>query len=85
MSADLQSAIEAAWERRSEVTPASGDVREPVEAALELLDSGQVRVAEPDGAGGWRVNQWLKQAVLLSFRLNDNQVIDGGAARGTCL
>src|SRR6478735_3859071 len=79
MSADLERAIAAAWERRSEVTPASGDVREPVEAALELLDSGRARVAEPDGQGGWKVNQWLKQAVLLSFRLNDNVLVDGGA------
>ena len=80
MTAELQSAIEAAWERRAEVTPASNDVRPPVEAALELLDSGQARVAQPDGNGGWTVNQWLKQAVLLSFRLNDNVLIDGGAA-----
>jgi 2,3,4,5-tetrahydropyridine-2-carboxylate N-succinyltransferase len=80
MPAELERAISEAWERRSEVTPASADVRGPVEAALELLDSGQARVAEPDGAGGWRVNQWLKQAVLLSFRLNDNEVIDNAAA-----
>jgi 2,3,4,5-tetrahydropyridine-2-carboxylate N-succinyltransferase len=80
MSADLETAIADAWGRRTEVTPASRDVREPVEAALELLDSGRARVAEPDGAGGWRVNQWLKQAVLLSFRLNDNQVVEGGAS-----
>lgn len=80
MSADLEAAISAAWEDRASVTPASKEVREPVEAALELLDSGKARVAEPDGAGGWKVNQWLKQAVLLSFRLNDNVVIDGGAA-----
>jgi 2,3,4,5-tetrahydropyridine-2-carboxylate N-succinyltransferase len=80
MNADLESAISAAWEDRLSVTPASGKVREPVEAALELLDSGRARVAEPDGQGGWKVNQWLKQAVLLSFRLNDNEVIEGGAA-----
>ena len=80
MTADLQSAIEAAWERRTEITPASSDVRDPVEAALELLDAGKARVAEPDGNGGWTVNQWLKQAVLLSFRLNDNVLVDGGAA-----
>ena len=80
MSADLASAIEAAWERRDTVTPASADVREVVETALALLDSGQARVAEPDGAGGWQVNQWLKKAVLLSFRLNDNEVVPGGAA-----
>lgn len=80
MTADLANAIEAAWERRDTVTPASGDVREVVEAALELLDNGQARVAEPDGQGGWQVNQWLKKAVLLSFRLNDNELVPGGAA-----
>jgi len=80
MTQDLIDAIEAAWENRAEVTPGSTDVREVVEAAIELLDSGKARVAEPDGAGGWRVNQWLKQAVLLSFRLNDNRVMDGGSA-----
>ncbi|GAA4762995.1 2,3,4,5-tetrahydropyridine-2,6-dicarboxylate N-succinyltransferase [Novosphingobium ginsenosidimutans] len=80
MTADLATAIEAAWERRDTVTPASADVRAVVEAALELLDNGQARVAEPDGQGGWQVNQWLKKAVLLSFRLNDNEVVPGGAA-----
>ncbi len=80
MSAQLETAIEAAWEARDTVTPASSDVRESVEAALALLDSGEARVAEPDGNGGWTVNQWLKKAVLLSFRLNDNVVVDGGAA-----
>jgi len=80
MFADLESAIAQAWDNRASVTPGSEDVREPVEAALELLDSGQARVAEPDGAGGWKVNQWLKQAVLLSFRLNDNQVMEGAGA-----
>ena len=80
MSAQLESAIEAAWETRAEVTPASSDVREVVDAALGLLDSGEARVAQPDGAGGWQVNQWLKKAVLLSFRLNDNVVVEGGAA-----
>jgi len=80
MSADLEAAISAAWENRASVTPASREVREPVEAALELLDSGKARVAEPDGNGGWKVNQWLKQAVLLSFRLNDNRVMPGGSA-----
>ncbi|MEY4055635.1 MAG: 2,3,4,5-tetrahydropyridine-2,6-dicarboxylate N-succinyltransferase [Pseudomonadota bacterium] len=80
MTADLANAIEAAWDRRDTVTPASSDVREVVEAALELLDNGQARVAEPDGQDGWLVNQWLKKAVLLSFRLNDNEVVPGGAA-----
>ena len=80
MSADLAAAISAAWDDRASVTPASSAVREPVEAALELLDSGKARVAEPDGNGGWTVNQWLKQAVLLSFRLNDNTIVPDGAA-----
>lgn len=79
MSADLEARIEAAWDDRAAVTPQSAEVREAVEAALALLDSGEGRVAEPDGADGWRVNQWLKKAVLLSFRLNDNQVMEGGS------
>ena len=75
----LAAAIDEAWERRDSVTPASADIAEAVEAAIEQLDSGRVRVAEPDGKGGWRVNQWLKKAVLLSFRLNDNAVVEAGA------
>ena len=75
----LITAIEAAWEDRAAVTPGH-PVAEAVEAALALLDSGAARVAQPDGNGGWIVNQWLKKAVLLSFRLNDNAVVDGGAA-----
>ncbi|ANY20166.1 2,3,4,5-tetrahydropyridine-2,6-dicarboxylate N-succinyltransferase [Tsuneonella dongtanensis] len=80
MSAELQSAVEAAWESRSEVNPGSSEVRQVVDAALEMLDNGTARVAESDGAGGWRVNEWLKKAVLLSFRLADNAVIEGGSA-----
>ena len=76
---NLESAIEAAWEARDGVTPASSDVRAIVDEALELLDSGAARVAEPDGQGGWKVNQWLKKAVLLSFRLNDNAPMEYGA------
>ncbi|MCW1986470.1 UNVERIFIED_ORG: 2,3,4,5-tetrahydropyridine-2-carboxylate N-succinyltransferase [Sphingomonas sp. R1F5B] len=78
MTAQLEAAIEAAWDNRADVTPASNDVRVVVEQALALLDAGEARVAEKvDGA--WRVNQWLKKAVLLSFRLNDNVVVEGGA------
>lgn len=77
---ELETAIEAAWEARDTVTPASSDVRKVVEEVLEMLDSGAARVAEPDGQGGWKVNQWLKKAVLLSFRLNDNGPIPYGAA-----
>lgn len=80
MSADLENAINLAWENRQDVTPASTDVGKAVEAALQLLDSGQARVAQPDGSGGWQVNQWLKKAVLLSFRLNGNEVVESGAA-----
>ena len=78
MNDQLAAAIEAAWETRAKVTQASSDVRALVDAALNLLDSGQARAAEPVD-GQWRVNQWLKKAVLLSFRLNDNAVIDAGA------
>ncbi|KUO49439.1 MAG: 2,3,4,5-tetrahydropyridine-2,6-dicarboxylate N-succinyltransferase [Sphingomonadales bacterium BRH_c42] len=80
MPVEIEQAIEAAWERRETITPADAGLRETVDRAIELLDSGEVRVAEPDGAGGWKVNQWLKKAVLLSFRLNDNQVMAGGSA-----
>ncbi len=80
MTADLQTAIEAAWEDRANVSLSSDDVRAHVDTALAMLDSGEGRVAEPDGNGGWHVNQWLKKAVLLSFRLNDNVVMDGGSA-----
>ncbi|MFE1597547.1 2,3,4,5-tetrahydropyridine-2,6-dicarboxylate N-succinyltransferase [Methylobacterium sp. ID0610] len=77
--ADLARTIEAAWEDRASVGPATqGAVREAVEAALALLDSGAARVAEKSGNADWQVNQWLKKAVLLSFRLNDMSVIPGG-------
>ncbi|MEM6475449.1 MAG: 2,3,4,5-tetrahydropyridine-2,6-dicarboxylate N-succinyltransferase [Pseudomonadota bacterium] len=79
MTDTLISQIEAAWESRADVTPGS-DVGPAVEEALGMLDSGAARVAEPDGNGGWKVNQWLKKAVLLSFRLNDNRVMDGASA-----
>jgi 2,3,4,5-tetrahydropyridine-2-carboxylate N-succinyltransferase len=76
----LQSRIEALWQGRDRVTSATGGAdRAAVEEALEALDSGRARVAEPDGAGGWRVNQWLKQAVLLSFRLTDSAPMDTAA------
>lgn len=78
MSDTLQKTIDAAWEDRAELGFGTvGAVRAGVDEALDLLDSGAARVAEPDGQGGWRVNQWLKKAVLLSFRLNDNEIIAG--------
>jgi 2,3,4,5-tetrahydropyridine-2,6-dicarboxylate N-succinyltransferase len=76
---DLAATIDAAWDARDTLNlTTTGAVRDAVEEALALLDSGAARVAEPDGAGGWRVNQWLKKAVLLSFRLNDNALVPGG-------
>lgn len=78
----IQATIEAGWEARAEVSPATtGALREAVETALAGLDDGSLRVAEP-GPDGWHVNQWLKQAVLLSFRLNDMALIDGGPGGG---
>ena len=80
MTSQLAAIIDDAWERRSGLGASHHDIAEAVEEALFLLDSGQARVAEPDGAGGWQVNQWLKKAVLLSFRFNDNRLIEGGSA-----
>ncbi|WP_419826764.1 2,3,4,5-tetrahydropyridine-2,6-dicarboxylate N-succinyltransferase [Sphingomonas sp.] len=78
---DLATVIDEAWEARDTLGHATGDpVRAAVEEALAGLDAGRLRVAEPDGNGGWRVNQWLKKAVLLSFRLNDNMLVEAGAA-----
>lgn len=80
MTEALQAAIEAAWEARDGLSTATqGEVRDAVEAAIEGLDNGSYRVAEKID-GSWQVHQWLKKAVLLSFRLNDNLVVDGGAA-----
>jgi len=81
--AKLQTLIERAFEDGGRVNPqTTGDVRDAVERALDLLDSGKARVAEKisgaTGPNSWKVNQWLKKAVLLSFRLNDNRLIDGG-------
>ncbi|MDC0886264.1 2,3,4,5-tetrahydropyridine-2,6-dicarboxylate N-succinyltransferase [Altererythrobacter sp.] len=77
MSTDLQSTIEQAWEDRAGVTPQSTEIAAAVEQAIAMIDNGSARVAEPDGDGGWTVNQWLKKAVLLSFRLRENAVIEG--------
>ncbi|HEV7277198.1 MAG TPA: 2,3,4,5-tetrahydropyridine-2,6-dicarboxylate N-succinyltransferase [Devosiaceae bacterium] len=76
---DLAQRIDQAFEARSEVSVSTqGEVREAVNEALRLLDSGATRVAEKQADGNWHVNQWLKKAVLLSFRLNDNSLIEGG-------
>ena len=75
---DLATTIDEAFEARAGVTSTTGGaVREAVETALELLDTGRARVAEKATDGTWQVNQWLKKAVLLSFRLNDNAIIAG--------
>jgi|TARA_R100001244_G_scaffold36151_3_gene33151 2,3,4,5-tetrahydropyridine-2-carboxylate N-succinyltransferase len=76
---DIQQIIETAFERRAEITPANADaqVRNAVNEVLGMLDSGKARVAEKQN-GDWVVNQWLKKAVLLSFRLNDNRPMSGG-------
>jgi len=79
--AALEARIEAAWEQRAELKPAAvpGDLSEAVEVCLDGLESGRFRVAEPAGAPGeWRVNQWLKKAVLLAFRIHRNEIIEAG-------
>ena len=75
-------AIDEAFEGRDKIGPKTkGAVRKAVNSALELLDAGQARVAERDANGQWHVNQWLKKAVLLSFRLNNMSVIPGGPGK----
>lgn len=81
MSKPLEQIIEDAWDARDTLNlSTTGEVRDAVNAALNMLDSGTGRVAMPTEDGRWVVNQWLKKAVLLSFRLNDNVIMDGGAA-----
>jgi len=84
----LQTMIDDAFADRAKISPlTAGDVRGAVEKALDLLDSGKARVAEKipgaSGPNSWKVNQWLKKAVLLSFRLNDNSLIEGGPGGAT--
>jgi 2,3,4,5-tetrahydropyridine-2,6-dicarboxylate N-succinyltransferase len=84
----LQTLIEKAFEDRATINAATrGHARDAVEEALDLLDQGKARVAEKlpgaSGPNSWKVNQWLKKAVLLSFRLNDNALIDGGPGQAT--
>jgi 2,3,4,5-tetrahydropyridine-2-carboxylate N-succinyltransferase len=75
----LESVIEAAWEARAEISAATrGEVRDAVDTALALLDAGQARVATRGEDGVWTTHQWLKKAVLLSFRLNDNVIMRAG-------
>ena len=80
--ADLAKIIDDAFEQREGISPATtGAVRETVDAALDLLDRGEARVAQRAANGDWQVNQWLKKAVLLSFRLHDMRVIAGGPGK----
>ncbi|MFC4218323.1 2,3,4,5-tetrahydropyridine-2,6-dicarboxylate N-succinyltransferase [Pseudophaeobacter arcticus] len=78
-NAQLETAIEAAWEARDSITPATtGAQREAIEATLHALDSGSLRVAEKQESGDWHVNQWAKKAVLLGFRIKDMEMQSGG-------
>jgi 2,3,4,5-tetrahydropyridine-2-carboxylate N-succinyltransferase len=75
----LQSVIDLAWDNRAEITAINApEVREAVEQVIAELNAGRVRVAERQGVGQWTVNQWVKKAVLLSFRLNDNRAMHAG-------
>ena len=78
----LQIQIESAFERRASLTPAEidGSTRPAVERVVAALESGELRVAEPDASGAWKVNEWLKKAVLLYFRCNDLRVMDADPA-----
>lgn len=75
----LQSVIDLAWEGRAQINAVnSPEVREAVESVIADLNKGRIRVAERESVGQWKVNQWVKKAVLLSFRLNDNQLMHAG-------
>ncbi|MGH1463916.1 MAG: 2,3,4,5-tetrahydropyridine-2,6-dicarboxylate N-succinyltransferase [Cognatishimia sp.] len=83
-NAQLETAIEAAWEARDTITPnTTGETRDAIEDTLNALDSGKLRVAQKLENGDWHVNQWAKKAVLLSFRLNDMETIEGGNGKST--
>ncbi|WP_138932946.1 2,3,4,5-tetrahydropyridine-2,6-dicarboxylate N-succinyltransferase [Roseovarius arcticus] len=78
-NAQLETAIDAAWEARDTISPATGgETREAIEATLDALDSGTLRVAEPREDGAWHVNQWAKKAVLLGFRIKEMEAQPGG-------
>jgi 2,3,4,5-tetrahydropyridine-2-carboxylate N-succinyltransferase len=79
MSTTHQSTIELAWESRAEINAANApEVVKAVDEVIADLNSGRIRVAERQGVGQWTVNQWVKKAVLLSFRLNDNKLMRAG-------
>ncbi|MFC7053224.1 2,3,4,5-tetrahydropyridine-2,6-dicarboxylate N-succinyltransferase [Hansschlegelia quercus] len=81
--ADLAATVDAAWERRAEISGSTkGAERDAVETALGLMDKGELRIATPEN-GGWTVHQWVKKAVLLSFRLNDMERIPGGPGQAS--
>lgn len=81
--AALESAVNAAWEARDTITAQTkGEARDAVEATLEALDKGTLRVAVKQESGNWHVNQWAKKAVLLGFRLKDMEIIEGGPQAG---
>ena len=75
---ELRFMVESAFERRTTLTPEEmeGSTRPVVERVIEGIENGEFRVAEPDGKGGWQVNEWLKKAVLLYFRTQDMEVIE---------
>ena len=82
-NAQMEAAIEAAWEARDTITPATtGETRDAIEDTLNALDSGQLRVAERQDSGDWHVNQWAKKAVLLGFRIKDMEHQAGGPQAG---
>ncbi len=82
-NARLENAIENAWTRRNEISPATGgEIRRAIEETLAALDSGRLRVAEPGDDGAWRVNEWAKKAVLLGFRIQDMEEQSGGPQDG---
>ncbi len=79
MSQKLETLIDLAWEARASLTPLnSPEVRDAVEEVIKGLNKGHIRVAERQAVGQWKVNQWVKKAVLLSFRLNDNKLMRAG-------
>lgn len=83
MTAQLETLINAAWDDRASLSPATtGETRDAIEAAIMALDSGEMRVASKAGNGDWVVHQWLKKAVLLGFRIHPNAVMTGGPQDG---
>ena len=83
-NSQLEIAIEAAWDNGDEISSNTvGEARDAIEATLDALDSGKLRVAEPQDSGQWHVNQWAKKAVLLGFRIQDMEIQEGGPQGGT--